>query len=162
MLSILYIYKNEKRMKFLLPHRFKRIGAIMAPVGLLGWLLMQMGWIKKMLVLLFDLSADQLLTRNLNTLAAAVSFFSFLAGIYMVSFSREKIEDEMVQRTRLESFQFAAVMQLLAVILGFAFMAVYKEPREGGMMLFFISLVGLFWLSFIGRFNYILHLKLRQ
>jgi hypothetical protein len=161
-LSILYIYKNEKRMKFLLPHRFKRIGAIMAPVGLLGWLLMQMGWIKKMLVLLFDLSADQLLTRNLNTLVAAVSFFSFLAGIYMVSFSREKIEDEMVQRTRLESFQFAAVMQLLAVILGFAFMAVYKEPREGGMMLFFISLVGLFWLSFIGRFNYILHLKLRQ
>ncbi|MFN9494260.1 MAG: hypothetical protein ACK57D_14515 [Sphingobacteriales bacterium] len=149
-------------MKFLLPHRFKRIGAIMAPVGLLGWLLMQMGWIKKMLVLLFDLSDDQLLTRNLNTLAAAVSFFSFLAGIYMVSFSREKIEDEMVQRTRLESFQFAAVMQLLAVILGFAFMAVYKEPREGGMMLFFISLVGLFWLSFIGRFNYILHLKLRQ
>jgi hypothetical protein len=149
-------------MKFLLPHRFKRIGAIMAPVGLLGWLLMQMGWIKKMLVLLFDLSADQLLTRNLNTLVAAVSFFSFLAGIYMVSFSREKIEDEMVQRTRLESFQFAAVMQLLAVILGFAFMAVYKEPREGGMMLFFISLVGLFWLSFIGRFNYILHLKLRQ
>jgi hypothetical protein len=68
----------------------------------------------------------------------------------------------MVLRTRLESFQFAAVMQLLAVILGFAFMAVYKEPREGGMMLFFISLVGLFWLSFIGRFNYILHLKLRQ
>jgi hypothetical protein len=149
-------------MKFLLPHRFKRIGAIMAPVGLLGWLLMQMGWIKKMLVLLFDLSADQLLTRNLNTLVAAVSFFSFLAGIYMVSFSREKIEDEMALRTRLESFQFAAVMQLLAVILGFAFMAVYKEPREGGMMLFFISLVGLFWLSFIGRFNYILHLKLRQ
>jgi hypothetical protein len=162
MLSILYIYKNEKRMKFLLPHRFKRIGAIMAPVGLLGWLLMQMGWIKKMLVLLFDLSADQLLTRNLNTLAAAVSFLSFIAGIYKVYFYRGKIEDEMVQRTRLESFQFAAVMQLLAVILGFAFMAVYKEPREGGMMLFFISLVGLFWLSFIGRFNYILHLKLRQ
>jgi hypothetical protein len=159
---MLYIYKNEKRMKFLLPHRFKRIGAIMAPIGLLGWLLMQMGWIKKMLVLLFDLSADQLLTRNLNILVAAVSFFSILAGIYMVSFSREKIEDEMVQRTRLESFQFAAVMQLLAVILGFVIMAIYKEPREGGMMLFFISLVGLFWLSFIGRFNYILHLKLRQ
>ncbi|TAH02129.1 MAG: hypothetical protein EAZ17_03950 [Sphingobacteriales bacterium] len=159
---MLYIYKNEKRMKFLLPHRFKRIGAIMAPLGLLGWLLMQMGWIKKMLVLLFDLSTDELLTRNLNIMVAAISFFSFLAGIYMVSFSREKIEDEMVQRTRLESFQFAAVMQLLAVILGFVIMAIYKEPREGGMMLFFISLVGLFWLSFIGRFNYILHLKLRQ
>ena len=68
-------------MKFLLPHRFKRIGAIMAPVGLLGWLLMQMGWIKKMLVLLFDLSADQLLTRNLNTLVAAVCFLYIISGI---------------------------------------------------------------------------------
>ena len=68
----------------------------------------------------------------------------------------------MVQRNPHESFQFAAVLQLLAVILGFVVMALYKEPEEGGMMLFFISLVGLFWLSFIGRFNYILHLKLRQ
>ena len=162
MLSMLYIYKNEKRMKFLLPHRFKRLGAVLAPLGLMGWIAMQTGWVKKILVFLFDLSADQLLARNLNILMAAVSFFSFLAGIYMLAFSKERIEDEMVQRTRLESFQFAAVMQLLAVILGFAIMAIYKEPREGGMMLFFISLVGLFWLSFIGRFNYILHLKLRQ
>ena len=162
MLSMLYIYKNEKRMKFLLPHRFKRLGAVLAPLGLMGWIAMQTGWVKKILVFLFDLSADQLLARNLNILMAAVSFFSFLAGIYMLAFSKERIEDEMVQRTRLESFQFAAVMQLLAVILGFVIMAIYKEPREGGMMLFFISLVGLFWLSFIGRFNYILHLKLRQ
>ncbi len=162
MLSMLYIYKNEKRMKFLLPHRFKRLGAVLAPLGLMGWIAMQTGWVKKILVFLFELSADQLLARNLNILMAAVSFFSFLAGIYMLAFSKERIEDEMVQRTRLESFQFAAVMQLLAVILGFAIMAIYKEPREGGMMLFFISLVGLFWLSFIGRFNYILHLKLRQ
>ena len=162
MLSMLYIYKNEKRMKFLLPHRFKRQGAVLAPLGLMGWIAMQTGWVKKILVFLFDLSADQLLARNLNILMAAVSFFSFLAGIYMLAFSKERIEDEMVQRTRLESFQFAAVMQLLAVILGFAIMAIYKEPREGGMMLFFISLVGMFWLSFIGRFNYILHLKLRQ
>ena len=162
MLSMLYIYKNEKRMKFLLPHRFKRLGAVLAPLGLMGWIAMQTGWVKKILVFLFDLSADQLLARNLNILMAAVSFFSFLAGIYMLAFSKERIEDEMVQRTRLESFQFAAVMQLLAVILGFAIMAIYKEPREGGMMLFFISLVGMFWLSFIGRFNYILHLKLRQ
>ena len=162
MLSMLYIYKNEKRMKFLLPHRFKRLGAVLAPLGLMGWIAMQTGWVKKILVFLFDLSADQLLARNLNILMAAVSFFTFLAGIYMLAFSKERIEDEMVQRTRLESFQFAAVMQLLAVILGFVIMAIYKEPREGGMMLFFISLVGLFWLSFIGRFNYILHLKLRQ
>jgi hypothetical protein len=162
MLSMLYIYKNEKRMKFLLPHRFKRLGAVLAPLGLMGWIAMQTGWVKKILVFLFDLSADQLLARNLNILMAAVSFFSFLAGIYMLAFSKERIEDEMVQRTRLESFQFAAVMQLLAVILGFVIMAIYKEPREGGMMLFFISLVGMFWLSFIGRFNYILHLKLRQ
>lgn len=162
MLSILYIYENEKRMKFLLPHRFKQLGAVLAPLGLMGWLAMQLGWVKQILVFLFGFLTDPVVIRNINIFVAAVSFFSFLAGIYMLAFSKEKIEDEMVQRTRLESFQFAAVMQLLAVILGFVIMALNKEPEEGGMMLFFLSLVGLFWLSFIGRFNYILHLKLRQ
>lgn len=149
-------------MKFLLPHRFKRLGAVLAPLGLMGWLAMQLGLVKKTLVFLFGLLTDPVMIRNVNIFVAAVSFFSFLAGIYMLAFSKERIEDEMVQRTRLESFQFAAVMQLLAVILGFIVMALYQEPEEGGMMLFFISLIGLFWLSFIGRFNYILHLKLRQ
>jgi uncharacterized membrane protein len=99
---------------------------------------------------------------SVNVLIAIVSFFSFLGGLYFVSFSKEKIEDEMVQRTRLDSFQFAALIQLIFTIAGFLFIAFIGDPSEGGWMLFFTAIILLFWLSFISRFNYILHVKLRQ
>ena len=83
--------------------------------------------------------------------------------MYFITFSRERIEDEMVQRTRLDSFQFAALIQMIAIILGFSVMIVYQEPRgDAGMMIFFITIIFLFWISLIIRFNYILHFKLRQ
>jgi uncharacterized membrane protein len=94
-------------------------------------------------------------------MVAIISFFSFLSGIYFVTFSKEKIEDEMVQRTRLESFQFAAIIQIIFMIAGFLLMLFAGDPGESGMMLFFIILVFLFWISFIGRFNYMLHVKLK-
>ena len=94
-----------------------------------------------------------------NIAAAVLGFFSFLAGLYFISFSKEKVEDEMVQKTRLDSFQFAAFLQIIVTIAGFLIMLYVGDPGEGGMMLFFIVLVFLFWLSFIGRFNYILHVK---
>ncbi len=68
----------------------------------------------------------------------------------------------MVQHTRLESFQFAALVQLISIILSFLSMLILGEPGEGGLMLFFIILIFLFWLSFIFRFNYTLHIKLKN
>jgi hypothetical protein len=68
----------------------------------------------------------------------------------------------MVQKTRLDSFQFAAFLQIIVTIAGFLFIMFAGDPGESGMMLFFIFLIFLFWLSFIGRFNYILHMKYKQ
>jgi ABC-type spermidine/putrescine transport system permease subunit I len=96
-----------------------------------------------------------------NAAVATISFFSFLGGIYFITFSKEKIEDEMVQRTRLDSFQFAAIIQILFIIMGFVSMAITKEPDKEGMMLFFVGVVLMFWICFIARFNYILHIKIR-
>ena len=96
-----------------------------------------------------------------NVTIAILSFFSFLSGIYFVTFSKEKIEDEMVQRTRLDSFQFAALIQIIVIILGFLAMLIFRDPGESGLLLFFIGILFLFWLSFIGRFNYILHVKFK-
>lgn len=67
----------------------------------------------------------------------------------------------MIQRTRLDSFQFAALIQLLFIIIGFLSMLIFKEPDKEGLMLFFISVIILFWLCFIGRFNYILQIKIK-
>ena len=150
-------------MKYLLPHRFKKIGALIAPIGFALWICMQFGYVTKVLFFLFGESSA---TQNnsfyhlVNVCFAILSFFSFLAGIYFVTFSKEKVEDEMVQRTRLDSFQFAALAQIIFIIISFLFMLIFKEPGEGGLMLFFIITIFLFWLCFIGRFNFILHIKI--
>lgn len=151
-------------MNLLLPHRYKKVGAVMAPLGLALWLVMQAGILKRLLVYMFDepIKYAGSAPHIVNIVAAVLGFFGFLGGIYLVSFSRELVEDEMVQRTRLDSFQFAAVLQILVIIVGFFCMFVFGDPGQGGMMLFFVCLVAIFWLSFIFRFNYILHVKYRQ
>jgi hypothetical protein len=150
-------------MKYLLANRFKKIGSIIAPLGFFLWLCMQFGYITKLLTLLFgDDSTEQsaFWYHQINIIIATFSFFSFLAGIYFVTFSKEKIEDEMVERTRLESFQFAAIFQLLFIIVGFLSILLFGDPNEGGLMLFFIVIIFTFWLSFICRFHYTLHFKI--
>ena len=150
-------------MKYLLPHRFKKIGAIIAPIGFALWIFMQFGFVTKALTFFFgEGSATQSDSpyHIVNVCVAVLSFFSFLAGIYFVTFSKEKVEDEMVHRTRLDSFQFAALAQIIFIIICFLFMLLFKEPGEGGLMLFFITTIFLFWLCFICRFNYILHIKI--
>ena len=152
-------------MNYLLPNQFKKIGAVAAPVGFLLWLAMQLGYITQLLIALFgDSSTGSSLSFHLvNVVVATLGFFSFLVGMYCLTFSRERVEYEMVQRTRLDSFQFAALIQIITIILGFSYMIAVKEPEDdGGMMLFFLIVISLFWISFIARFNYILHLKLRQ
>ena len=152
-------------MKFLLPHRFKKKGAVIAPLGFCLWLVMQLGYIESLLISAFgqlNASNGWSVYHIVNALSAILGFFSFLAGLYFVSFSKEKIEDEMVQKTRLDSFQFAAFLQILVTIAGFLFVLFIGDPGESGIMIFFIVLVFLFWLSFIGRFNYILHVKYKS
>ncbi len=149
-------------MQFLLPHTFKGVGTVIAPLGFVLWLSMQLGYLTRGLVFVFGEPTTTPPYHIANVAVAIISFLSFLTGIYFITFSKEKIEDEMVQRTRLDSFQFAALIQILVVITGFLVMLVAGDPGESGLMLFFIILVMLFWLSFIGRFNYILHVKLRQ
>lgn len=149
-------------MKLLLPHQYKKIGTLIAPTGLGLWLFMQLGYLKKLLVYVFGEIAGKYEWSSyhiVNVTVAIIGFFSFLAGLYFVAFSKEKIEDEMVQKLRLDSFQFAAFLQIVVTILGFLFLVIAGDPGESGMMLFFILLVFLFWLTFIGRFNYILHIK---
>jgi hypothetical protein len=140
-------------MQLLLPHSYKKKGLIMVPLGFTGWILMQKGVFRKLMTSLSDSIAPGTVN-YINAGIAIVCFFGFLAGIYFLSFSREKIEDEFIQKTRLECFQFAAITQLLLIIIGFIIMAITESPKENGMMLFFIALIGCFWLTFIASFHY--------
>lgn len=110
-------------MKMLLPYPFKKAGVMMIPFGFTLWILMQ----KKIIY-----SADM---PFIHITAAIIGVFLFVIGLICISFSREKIEDEMIKTIRLESFQIAR------------------------MMLFLLQLTGSFWIIYILRFNYIIHWK---
>lgn len=151
-------------MKFLLPHRFKKTGLILAPSGFLLWLAMQRGYVTWLCTELFG--QDHPLPHYgdyhfQNVAAATIGFFSFLIGLYFISFSKEKIEDEMVQRTRMDSFQIAALIQLVIIIFGFSTLLYLNLEEEITMLLIFILATIIFWLSFVVRFNYILHFKIK-
>jgi hypothetical protein len=151
-------------MSFLVPHRFKRIGTFLMLAGFTSWVAMQKGIWTEVLTALFgaDKSDPAYVDYYLpNAIIAILSFFGFLAGMYLLAFSREKVEDEMIQKLRLESFQFAAAVQIIAIVIGFILM-VFREPGQGGLMLFFVSALALFWICFIARFNFIVHVKLRH
>lgn len=141
-------------MRFLLPHQFKAIGGVIAPIGLVVWLAWQLGYISV-------LRGSEM--RSLRMGILFTCFFSFLFGLYFVAFSKERTEDEMVQRIRLESFMFASRMQIILVIAFFiTFLALGEPFRDGGLLLTFVALLVVFWLSYIVRFNYTLHFKDRQ
>lgn len=135
-------------MKYLLPHSFKKIGIILSPIGLIVWSVLQLNGIQ------FGLS-----NHSIEIALLIISFFSFLGGIYFITFSKEKIEDEMIQKIRLDSLLFAALVQLLFLLAGFLLLLFVHEPKDAGLMTFFILLLFLFWTSFIVRFNYIIHFK---
>lgn len=143
--------------KFLLPHRFKKMGMMLFPLGLLLWLSGQLGYFNPLLTALqFRWPGFQLIL--------ITGFFSFLAGIYFLIFSKEKTEDEYIQLIRLESFHFAALFQLIFFVVLFLGMAIFSlEPGgESALMLILAGAILLFWLAYIIRFNYILHVKNRN
>ena len=137
----------------LLPHRFKKIGLIIAPTGFFLWIAMQMGWISELSKLL-EFSNHTLL----NMSFAIIGFFSFLFGTYAMAFSKEKIEDELIKTVRLESFQVAALLQIVFLIVGLIWIGFMENPpKDAGLMLFFIITILIFWITYITRFNYIIH-----
>jgi len=139
-------------MRFLLPHNYKKIGAILMPACLLFWVLLQMG--------VFNQLIGEL--HYIKVILLIVSFFSFLTGLIFLTFSKEKIEDELVKQKRLNSFQFAAFLQLILMLVGFLSILIFGDPGEGGLMLFFLAAICIFWVSFIVRFNYSLHARIKE
>ncbi len=151
---------------FLLPHAFKKIGNYCFPVGLLVWIAVQRGVATRLALWIYPdsgpLPANPIAAyHKLNVVLLAVSFLATILGLYFISFSKEKKEDEFVIKTRLESFLFAALVQVILIV-GFMSSAVFVWQAEWGDFLqeaFPLLLVLVFWLTYIIRFHYCLHWK---
>lgn len=128
---------------YLLPHKYKKIGVVIFPIGLILWILIQ----KRMLNLEMSTS--------LRTIALTVSFFTALFGIYFSFFSKEPIEDEYIQSVRLKSFQLSSLFQMLFFLITFLAMYFLKiEPTsDGEMSIYLISSIVIYWVFYLVYFN---------
>jgi hypothetical protein len=131
---------------FLLPNRFKKIGIILFPIGFIIWIITQRG--------LFNTDLNQ----TMKVITLTLSFFSFLFGLYFISFSKEPIEDEYINSVRLKSFQISSITQMGFFLISFIIMFLFNiEPStDGGLSIFFLSSIILFWIMYNMIFNYTL------
>ncbi len=89
----------------LLPYRFKKIGwAIFIPTLLLGIVVAFQG---------FDTTG---LSQNLETWLNNLLIIGILCGSLFITCSREKIEDEMIARIRLEALLFALYANTAVIV----------------------------------------------
>ena len=146
----------------LLPNRFKRLGRVLCPTGFVLWTFFQSPVSTRFYHAICAGSPESCdLYHGVMVFLLTTTFFSALAGLYFIAFSKEKVEDEMIRQLRLESFQFAASVQLIAITVALMLMAFFGEPEAEGLMMFFVAGILLFWLCFIFRFRYTLRKALK-
>ena len=144
------------KLNYLFPHRFKRIGTwILIPFVLLGWYVVNYDIEPEF----FDFTVPAIfvdeifgekfafgMTENniLNEIIGVVLILSFL----MVAFSKEKQEDELIAKIRLDSLVWATYVNYGVLLLSMIF--IY------GMSFFWVMIFNMFTilLFFIVRFNW--------
>jgi hypothetical protein len=143
----------------LLPNRFKRIGwFIFIPSTILGIILsindFGAAWINANV---FSIANDSLLGktkyfgfRYTNITNTVIGAF-FIIGAMLVSFSKEKNEDEFIAEIRLSSLLWAVCVNYILLLVAFLF--VYGTPFLEVMVYNMFTTL----LIFIVRFNYLLY-----
>lgn len=145
--------------KLLLPNRFKKIGwLILIPSTILGIVLcfnqFNTDWLHASV---FAIANDETLgsqkyfgfrdTNITNTVIGA----SFIIGALLVSFSKEKTEDEFIAEIRLSSLLWAVCVSYILLLA--AFLLIYGTPFLNVMVYNMFTVL----IIFIVRFNYILY-----
>ncbi|MCY7350396.1 MAG: hypothetical protein LH606_06985 [Cytophagaceae bacterium] len=153
--------------RFLFPHRYKRIGWLIAvPALILGILCLLNGMNEFALpFLVFEVPSELVpfkepifvegkkwIQLNLTDELAVVGL---VVGMLLAAFSKERMEDEWVGKIRLESLQWALYVNSILLVL--ATLLVYDGAYLNVMIFnMFTPLV-----IFLARFNYILYIKPR-
>lgn len=145
----------------LLPHRFKKIGwFILVPATILGIILaigdFDLEWISAKVFAIFtdEIIGGRKLFSFINTnITNTVVGVLFLVGAMLTAFSREKQEDEYIEKLRLSSLLWAVWVNYLLLLLAFIFVYGFSFLNVMIYNMFTILII------FIIRFNYILYLN---
>lgn len=138
---------------YLLPHFLKRTGLIvLIPSLLLGILVMYADYE----IPGFETSlatSQHLFNSGNNNLTDELASICFLASLFLIAFTEEKIEDEWVMQVRSDSLQWAVYVNygLLAVAILFVYNTTFFEVLVYNMYTILIF--------FILRFNYLMRVK---
>jgi uncharacterized protein YacL len=146
----------------LLPHRFKKIGwLILIPATILGIYVISKGFSANLIeAKVFSFLSTPLIQNKppnhapfsmiyvdvTNTIAGVL----FLLGSIFVGFSKEKKEDEFIEKLRLSSLLWAVWVSNILLLIGFLF---FYDLSFFNIMIYNMFTVQII---FIARFNYIL------
>ena len=146
-------------MKLLLSHRYKKIGwLILIPAAILGLISVYEGfnrnWFQtKVFAIANDNSTldSQYFNFALTNITNTVFGVLFIIGAMLVSFSKEKNEDEFIANVRLSSLLWAVCVNYILLLICFVF--VYGTPFLSVMLYNMFTVL----IIFIIRFNYLLY-----
>ncbi|SIO45717.1 hypothetical protein [Chitinophaga niabensis] len=133
--------------KFLLPHLYKKIGwSITIPFLIIGILLFPLGdvFFKNATWLTF---LDNFPGQYTDEIIAA----GLIMGMLLVAFSKEKVEDEYINKVRLESLQISVLINYLLLII--CILLIYDVEFLSVMTYNMFTIL----LLFIIRFNFIIY-----
>lgn len=141
--------------KILLPHRFQKIGWILLlPFSLLlfasNYLSFQLNWLT---VHDEELSGNVFDIFDKNNFTLEFALIGVFVSLFLIAFSREKEEDEYIQKLRLDSLLVAFYVNTFILILGTLLFYGFGYLEFMGYNMFTIQLI------FIGRFRWVLYLQ---
>jgi hypothetical protein len=145
--------------QLLLSHRYKKIGwLILIPAAILGLISVYDGfnrnWFQtKVFAIANDNSTldSQYFNFALTNITNTVFGVLFIIGAMLVSFSKEKNEDEFIANVRLSSLLWAVCVNYILLLICFVF--VYGTPFLSVMLYNMFTVL----IIFITRFNYLLY-----
>lgn len=152
--------------KLLLPHHWKLVGLALTLLSLPAgfymlftdtyewWPVTLPAFVEKIFWVDYAVIGNSTKVKVLYLFDEAV-VVTLLAGLALLGFSREKVEDEWIEKIRLESLQWA-------ILLNTALLALFTIFVHG-FPFFTVMTVNMFTplLIFVARFHYILYLKPR-
>jgi hypothetical protein len=92
---------------FLLPYRFKWIGVVMVFIGLAGlvfYLFFDFRLMAPVFAVISSFFDTKIFTTFRTNIADELIMLSFLTGFFFLSFSKEKIESEILDQLRIKAF----------------------------------------------------------
>ncbi|OOG74887.1 hypothetical protein [Algoriphagus sp. A40] len=140
--------------KILLSHRFQKLGwFLFLPFAVLlfanNYLDFNMGWLE------FPVREGSLFEDSKENFTNEIAMIGVFVSLFLIAFSREKEEDEFIQKLRLDSLLVACYTNTFILIIGTMLFYGFGFLEFMGYNMFTIQLI------FIGRFRWVLH-KQRQ